>query len=448
MPTLDVESDSEARVIYEDDELYVVARMFNSNYAVVTFSDAVFVADGTRFFADKALEKAAITCVGFVAKRPNWFPRANVEAARPVLEAFLGDCREVVSYGGSMGGYAAIKYSSLLSFSTTIALCPQWSIDEQECQDFKPGWQQFFEKRLIGMGIRRKDVGGRVFVFSDLSSYPDAHQARMISVTASNITIVNIANVGHHVTSALAGSRNLNDLMAIARDADVTRLRRFCYKQRRFNQHRLDTLARRAFRSRPDGAARTLASLSTLDVASWRVPMDCILNTAEWIARTRGLPEAAQYGSAMGEHLPSVMAQLHFATLLAEKGGPAPSIWTSHGTRVTYDLATGCCSHGQSSSICPPVRFSLNGNGLKLFVDMGGCSFGLYCREDGLIIASSPESTGLSCTIFELSLQTRTRWAIGHNGTFVSAEKGGSLRCNRSAVGGWEMMSFLESHRQ
>ncbi len=43
----------------------------------------------------------------------------------PIIQRF----KNIVGYGGSMGGYAAIKYSNLLNMNRIIAFVPQYSID-------------------------------------------------------------------------------------------------------------------------------------------------------------------------------------------------------------------------------------------------------------------------------------------------------------------------------
>lgn len=68
-------------------------------------------------------------------KQKSWFPQASMieleKAISPILEGF----KNIVGYGGSMGGYAAIKYSNLLNMNRVIAFVPQYSIDPEQVED-------------------------------------------------------------------------------------------------------------------------------------------------------------------------------------------------------------------------------------------------------------------------------------------------------------------------
>ena len=230
-----LETASQDEIIYDDAELRVIWTAGSSKYAVISFGDLITRAEGTKYFADTPLKKSGITSVGVVAKRANWYPAENMRSARQAILSRVAHYRTLVSYGGSMGGYAAVKYSSLLGVSHVISLCPQWSIDPEECNGANPGWQNHFQARLRGMGVRPEDVGGKVYVFSDPHDGRDAFHTSRLSAICPSITTIAVPLVSHHVTPVLSGTRNLVRLIDMALSEDSASIRKFVKTVRRSN---------------------------------------------------------------------------------------------------------------------------------------------------------------------------------------------------------------------
>ena len=71
----------------------------------------------------------------------------------PIIQRF----KNIVGYGGSMGGYAAIKYSNLLNMNRIIAFVPQYSIDPEQVEDRR--YAEFFNAVVNkDMQIQPQDV--------------------------------------------------------------------------------------------------------------------------------------------------------------------------------------------------------------------------------------------------------------------------------------------------
>lgn len=52
--------------------------------------------------------------VGIMPKQKSWFPASSMAALLEHLDPILKQFKNIVGYGGSMGGYAAIKYAKAL----------------------------------------------------------------------------------------------------------------------------------------------------------------------------------------------------------------------------------------------------------------------------------------------------------------------------------------------
>gem|GEM_PF-4051597 len=153
------------QIVYDDDFIRVVWQPGHSSFMLVTFGNLINLADGVKFFGDAPAQKLGFSCLGFMAKQPNWFPKECTLRAIANINKFFYGVKEVITYGGSMGGYAAVKYSSALNATSVIAFCPQWSIDKSECDGHNPGFQEHYSSTLSGMGVVPEDVSGDIFLF-------------------------------------------------------------------------------------------------------------------------------------------------------------------------------------------------------------------------------------------------------------------------------------------
>jgi hypothetical protein len=114
-----------------------------------------------------------------------------------------------------MGGYAAIKFSKLLGATEVISLCPQWSIDPAE--SLKNPWGSYFVPSMTGMSIRTEDVSGSVFLFVDNTDHVDSFHSGKICGAYPATNIINVPMVGHHITTVLAGTQNLLEIIDACR---------------------------------------------------------------------------------------------------------------------------------------------------------------------------------------------------------------------------------------
>ena len=178
-----VEDNASPTVVYDDDHIRVIWAPGRSSYVLVTFSPMTSLVDGSRFFCDVPVQKLGVNCLGFMPKKPNWYPAKSMIKAVAAISVILARFPEVVSYGGSMGGYGAIKYSALLGATSVIALCPQWSIDMSECEGKHPGFQSWYDPSMKGMAVRPVDVCGKVYVFYD----PAHERGRLQELSATRL---------------------------------------------------------------------------------------------------------------------------------------------------------------------------------------------------------------------------------------------------------------------
>ena len=169
------------QIIYEGDHLLVAAkeRDFEAKAVLVTFNEMGLSPTGTRFWGDQIVDKLPVSGVGVVSKKPNWYPKADMQKAIPAILDFVNG-RQVITYGFSQGGYGALKYSAALSACGALSFSPQISINPKSV-DFDNRWHQHYERELQnGEIILPEDIRQNSFVFYDPYEKLDRINAEMI----------------------------------------------------------------------------------------------------------------------------------------------------------------------------------------------------------------------------------------------------------------------------
>ncbi|MGR2825507.1 hypothetical protein FY048_08230 [Acinetobacter sp. 1124_18A] len=202
------------QIIFEDEHIRAIFLPGDSNTLVLSFGDLITRASGLSINAEKSLIKYQYNVIGIMPKQKSWFPQASmIELAKtisPVLQGF----KNIVGYGGSMGGYAAIKYSNLLNMNRVIAFVPQYSIDPDQVEDRR--YAEFFDAVANKeMQIQPQDVDAAreyVIVYDPYFSTDREHYLKIKALLPSLHTI-HLPFTGHEALSVLASSSLLHDFI-------------------------------------------------------------------------------------------------------------------------------------------------------------------------------------------------------------------------------------------
>ncbi|CAI3127058.1 hypothetical protein MWMV17_MWMV17_01375 [Acinetobacter calcoaceticus] len=202
------------QIIFEDEHIRAIFLSGDSNTLVLSFGDLITRASGLSINAEKSLIKYQYNVIGIMPKQKSWFPQASmIELAKtisPVLQGF----KNIVGYGGSMGGYAAIKYSNLLNMNRVIAFVPQYSIDPDYVEDRR--YAEFFDAVANkDMQIQLQDVDAAreyVIVYDPYFSIDREHYLK-IKELLPNLHTIHLPFTGHEALSVLASSSLLHDFI-------------------------------------------------------------------------------------------------------------------------------------------------------------------------------------------------------------------------------------------
>jgi hypothetical protein len=203
-------------VLYEDADVVVTASDHGSARAIVTFSS---LNEHERGFGRALLDKEGVTAVYFVARWNHWFQPQGCRAALPAVRAFLNRAGIVgiMTYGSSMGGFAACLFSGRLNADRVLMLGPQFTSDPA-----KPPYEQRWVREAGEVTYEDDDMvlsaspSAKKLVVYD--PYEDRVQAELF-VQLPNTHLFPIAFSGHNVSHFLLQTELLQSLVLQSHEA-------------------------------------------------------------------------------------------------------------------------------------------------------------------------------------------------------------------------------------
>lgn len=212
--------DMAKQIIFEDEQIRVIFLQGSSDELIFSFGDLITRAKGTSINAEKSLTKFGFNVVGIMPKQKSWFPESSMLAMLEAIRAWIAPFQTRIAYAGSMGGYAAIKYSKLLGFKRVVALVPQYSIDPEQVTDNR--YNMFYQPELNhDMQVQAKDVSAEceyIVIYDPYCPEDRAHYEKLQTVVP-NLNTLNLPFTGHDAIAVLASSDLLHDFLRHEFDA-------------------------------------------------------------------------------------------------------------------------------------------------------------------------------------------------------------------------------------
>lgn len=202
------------QIVFEDEQIRVIFLAGHSDELVLSFGDLITRAKGLSINAEKSLIKYDYNVIGIMPKEKSWFPLESIINMLSVIEPYLAKYKQIIGYGGSMGGYAVLKYAKLLRMTRAIAFVPQYSIDPQDVEDRR--YAEFFDMSLHrDMRVAAEDVSATteyVIVYDPYYANDREHYLK-IKALIPNLLTLKLPFTGHEALSVLASSSLLNDFI-------------------------------------------------------------------------------------------------------------------------------------------------------------------------------------------------------------------------------------------
>ena len=202
------------QIIFEDEHIRVIFLKGSSDTLVVSFGDLISRAKGMSINAEKSLIKYQYNVIGIMPKQKSWFPQSSMLEMQRQIQPTLQQFEQIVGYGGSMGGYAAIKYSNLLNMHKIVAFVPQYSIDPDVVHDRR--YAEFFDASIHqNMQIQADEVDSsrEYIIVYDPYYAEDKEHFLKIQPLLPKMHVIHLPFTGHEALSVLASSQLLNDFV-------------------------------------------------------------------------------------------------------------------------------------------------------------------------------------------------------------------------------------------
>jgi pimeloyl-ACP methyl ester carboxylesterase len=193
-----------SETLFRDDDLKVRRRAGGGGRCcVVTFDSFSDIGQLDRpGYGEAFLDRSGIDAIHVVGRGNDWYQYPQMAAAMAAVRDVAAGYSRVVTYGSSMGGYAAIRLAGLAGAHAVFALSPQFSINPRAV---------FWERRWPDSSRRFRDVWestlawprpAEAYVAYDPRT-PDRRHMALLRARFDHQAIV-LPFTGHPVTGYLA----------------------------------------------------------------------------------------------------------------------------------------------------------------------------------------------------------------------------------------------------
>ena len=197
-------------------------------------------------FGQAFFQAEAITAIHVMSFRNDWFQHREMADLLPRIRKACVHAEQILAYGSSMGGYAALRFAEPIGAHAALALSPQYSLDPRKVP-FETRWAP--DRRRIRF---LDEIDGairpgprRIFVYDSALEVDRRHAELLIAATP--MTAIALPHAGHPVGGFLNDIRLLRPLVLSALDGsfDAGRFARAAHERRTQSAHWLANLADR-----------------------------------------------------------------------------------------------------------------------------------------------------------------------------------------------------------
>ncbi|MGI4799356.1 MAG: tetratricopeptide repeat protein, partial [Janthinobacterium lividum] len=221
-------------IVYDSAHLRVMYHPGSSDYALIAFNPATWLASGTHYWCRPIVEKAEITAVGIMTHRSSWYPAEDMKQAILVINRLLQGYRQIIAYGSSMGGYGVLKYGRALNATRALSFAPQWSIAPKDVGEWDRRFVENYRPDLNAeMAIRSEDIVENAFIFYDPFSKEDRLNVEKIVEVYPPARLITAHLTGHLAVAVFAGTAKALRLFELCLANDLQGLRRQATSNRR-----------------------------------------------------------------------------------------------------------------------------------------------------------------------------------------------------------------------
>lgn len=203
-------------------------------------------------FSQDYLQRAGISAIHVMGVGGDWYQYPEMAAAMKAVGLATADADRVVTYGCSMGGYAALRFAEAAGAHAVLALSPQYSINP-ETAPFEGRWiQESRNIQWIPEIEKPLNISCPAIIAYDPTDI-DRRHAHLFAQEAA-VEHLRVPYGGHPVSTFLAEAGLLKPLLddVISGRLDAASFQRAIRKARTTNATYFSQLADRQPAHRPD----------------------------------------------------------------------------------------------------------------------------------------------------------------------------------------------------
>lgn len=208
---------SETETLYASPNLEVLRRApHGSAIMVITFQSFFDAHEPPRGgFGEVFLDANGLDAIHVISRSNAWYQYADMPAALAVIAAAAAAATTRVTYGLSMGAYAAVRFARDVQADRVVAISPQYSIDPRTVP-FEKRWAEFSPEITFlwdwpSPTAERASTGPEVAAIYD----PHNRDIRHVALIAAHHPVhhILVPHGGHPVTALLTEAGMLSGLI-------------------------------------------------------------------------------------------------------------------------------------------------------------------------------------------------------------------------------------------
>lgn len=243
--------------------------------AGVSSDDAVIITFGSYTneasldrpgFGEEFLQRARFDAIHVINRRNRWYQHPERDEALAAVAAAVRSYYRAITYGSSMGGYAALRYAVPCGAQIAIAISPQFSVDPRVVP-----WEVRWQPDVVRTRFAEPPyvAAARQYVFYDPRVALDDRHVHLIASAGATERIA-VPYGGHPVGALLAETGVLQAAIRgiVAGDFDPRAVRTQVRRERFASQHQYFVLARHCAPRRPAVAVQLLERAAAIEPES------------------------------------------------------------------------------------------------------------------------------------------------------------------------------------
>jgi acetyltransferase-like isoleucine patch superfamily enzyme len=250
-----------SEILFRSDDAFIHYERGDSDTLLIAFGHLGAVDTGELWAADLA-RGLGWSFMGIIPLTGTWYPASSFAGLPDSVVALCTSYRRRIAYGGSMGGFGAVKWAHLFGATMTISGSPQFSINPADVSAFDKRWATHFNPRLhADAAIKAEDITADNFVLADPYLHADWEQARAIAALSDRVYLLPVPNTAHGSLVGIASTSIFAGFVDLLERGDVAAAHRLMTKHRRRTNARVASIVEAAWLRRPNIARNLLARL-------------------------------------------------------------------------------------------------------------------------------------------------------------------------------------------